>query len=109
VFTNVINPRAAVNRKSEYRTTIIRKGATIGANATIICGNEIGAYAFVGAGAVVTRNVPPYALVTGNPARQKGWMSEHGEPLQFNADGFAICAAANLKYQLQGQEVKKVD
>jgi UDP-2-acetamido-3-amino-2,3-dideoxy-glucuronate N-acetyltransferase len=86
VFTNVINPRSAVNRKSEYAKTIVKKGASIGANATIVCGHDIGEYAFIGAGAVVTKHVPPYALMVGNPARQLGWMSEYGQRLEFDAE-----------------------
>jgi UDP-2-acetamido-3-amino-2,3-dideoxy-glucuronate N-acetyltransferase len=109
VFTNVRNPRSAVNRKGEYRPTRVGKGATIGANATIICGNDIGDYAFVGAGAVVTRPVQPYALVLGNPARQRGWMSEAGEKLHFGAEGIAVCPAAGTHYRLEaGQVVKQV-
>jgi UDP-2-acetamido-3-amino-2,3-dideoxy-glucuronate N-acetyltransferase len=91
VFTNVINPRSAVSRKNEYKQTLVRKGASIGANATIVCGNEIGAFAFIGAGAVVTKAVPAYALVVGNPARQMGWMSEFGHRLNFNKEGIATC------------------
>ena len=109
VFTNVRNPRSAVNRKGEYRPTRVGKGATIGANATIICGNDIGDYAFVGAGAVVTRPVQPYALVLGNPARQRGWMSEAGEKLHFGAEGMAVCPATGTRYRLDaGQVVKQV-
>ena len=107
VFTNVINPRSAIERKTEFKTTRIGKGASIGANATIICGIEIGNYAFIGAGAVVTKNVPAYALVTGNPAKQTGWMSEAGEKLDFN-QGKAICKATGAKYLLEGKLVKKV-
>lgn len=91
VFTNVINPRSAVSRKNEFQKTIVRKGAAIGANATIVCGNEIGAYAFIGAGSVITKSVPAYALVVGNPGKQKGWMSEQGYPLKFNEEGKAVC------------------
>ena len=91
VFTNVINPRSAIVRKHEYKPTYVRKGATIGANATIVCGIEIGEYAFIGAGAVVTKNVPAYALVMGNPARQTGWMSRNGHKLKFDESGIAIC------------------
>jgi UDP-2-acetamido-3-amino-2,3-dideoxy-glucuronate N-acetyltransferase len=108
VFTNVINPRSAVNRRSEYKKTLVRKGATIGANATIVCGIEIGAYAFVGAGAVVIRDVPPYALVVGNPARQTGWMSEYGHKLKFDADGLAVCPESGERYRLINGQVTKV-
>lgn len=108
VFTNVVNPRSAVNRKDEFLETLVRRGASIGANATIICGNEIGAYAFVGAGAVVTRPVADYALVVGNPARQKGWMSEFGHPLKFNTEGYAICEESGQKYSLKNGKVTKV-
>lgn len=109
VFTNVINPRAAVNRQNEYIPTRIGKGATIGANATLVCGNDIGPYAFIGAGAVVTKPVPAYALVLGNPAKQTGWMSQHGHKLQFDADGFAVCAGSGQKYQLLNQQVREVN
>jgi UDP-2-acetamido-3-amino-2,3-dideoxy-glucuronate N-acetyltransferase len=108
VFTNVINPRSAIERKTEFKTTRIGKGASIGANATIICGIEIGNYAFIGAGAVVTKNVPAYALVTGNPAKQTGWMSEAGEKLDFNQRK-AICKATGAEYLLEGKLVKKVE
>ncbi len=108
VFTNVINPRSAVNRQNEYLPTRIGKGATIGANATLVCGNDIGAYAFIGAGAVVTKPVPPYALVVGNPARQTGWMSRHGHKLHFNAQGEAVCAVSQQRYQLKQGEVAEV-
>jgi UDP-2-acetamido-3-amino-2,3-dideoxy-glucuronate N-acetyltransferase len=108
VFTNVINPRSAVNRKDEYQRTIVRKGATIGANATIICGNEIGSFAFVGAGAVVTKPVLPYALVVGNPAKQIGWVSEMGHRLHFDEDGVAICRESNETYQLQNNSIHKI-
>lgn len=108
VFTNVINPRSAVNRRSEYRQTLVRKGATIGANATIVCGIEIGRFAFIGAGAVVTRSVPPYALVVGNPARQTGWMSENGHKLKFNAEGYAICPESGERYRLLNGGVEKL-
>src|SRR5687768_996819 len=101
VFTNVINPRSAVSRKNEYKQTMVRKGASIGANATIVCGNEIGEYAFIGAGAVVTKPVPPYALVVGNPARHKGWMSEFGHRLHFNEQGEATCPESGEKYRLK--------
>ena len=102
VFTNVINPRSAVSRKSEYKKTLVRKGATIGANATILCGIEIGAYAFIGAGAVVTKDVAPYALVVGNPARQTGWMSEKGYKLKFDENNRAICPESGEVYELKG-------
>lgn len=108
VFTNVFNPRSVIPRKDQYRQTIIRKGATIGANATIVCGNEIGAYAFIGAGAVVTKAVLPYALVTGNPGRQTGWMSAYGHKLYFNEAGFAACPESGEKYRLSNGLVSKV-
>lgn len=108
VFTNVINPRSAVNRKSEYARTIVKKGASIGANATIICGNNIGEFAFIGAGAVVTKDVPAYALVVGNPSKQTGWMSEYGNRLEFDNDGIAVCPESGEKYLLENSEVKKL-
>ncbi|HRZ43337.1 MAG TPA: acyltransferase [Bacteroidales bacterium] len=108
VFTNVINPRSAVNRKSEYLPTPVRKGASIGANATIVCGNEIGAYAMIGAGAVVTKDIPPYALVVGNPARQIGWVSEYGHRLSFDETGRAICPETGEQYRLENQKVIKI-
>ncbi|SHE67431.1 acyltransferase [Flavisolibacter ginsengisoli] len=107
VFTNVINPRSAVNRKNEFRQTIVRRGATIGANATIICGNEIGSFAFVGAGSVITRPVAPYALVLGNPAKQIGWVSELGHRLHFNKDSIAICEESNEIYKLHNNTIIK--
>lgn len=107
VFTNVINPRSAVNRKNEYLKTHVGKGASIGANATIVCGHNIGQFAFIGAGAVVTKEVPDFALVVGNPAKQIGWMSEFGEKLQFNEEGFAICAESGDQYQLENGQVSK--
>ena len=100
VFTNVINPRSHVVRRGQYAKTIVRKGASIGANATIVCGHEIGEYAFIGAGAVVTKEVLPYALVLGNPARQVGWMSKFGHKLAFNAQGIANCPESGEQYQL---------
>jgi len=108
VFTNVINPRSAINRRGQYLKTHVGKGATIGANATIVCGHDIGPYAFVGAGAVVTKNVPAYALVVGNPARQIGWMSEYGHRLNFNEEGIAICPESGEKYQLKDGVVIKL-
>lgn len=109
VFTNVINPRSAVNRKNEYAKTVVRKGASIGANATIVCGYDIGQFAFIGAGAVVTKTVPAYALVVGNPARQIGWMSEFGERLEFDVNGIAICKESGSKYKLENKEVTKIE
>lgn len=108
VFTNVNNPRSEVNRRGEYMKTLVKKGATIGANATIVCGITIGDYAFIGAGAVVTKDVLPYALVVGNPSKQIGWMSAHGEQLKFDAKGKAVCTATNQVYQLENGQVKKV-
>ncbi len=108
VFTNVNNPRSAVNRRGNYEKTIVRKGASIGANATIICGNTIGRYAFIGAGAVVTKNVADYVLVVGNPAREKGWMSEYGHPLKFDFNGVAECEESKEKYQLKDGQVSKL-
>lgn len=108
VFTNVINPRSAVNRKSEYAKTLVKKGASIGANATIVCGHTIGEFAFIGAGTVVTRDVPPYALIIGNPGRQSGWMSEYGHRLQFNAEGIAVCPESNETYQFKNGQVHKI-
>jgi UDP-2-acetamido-3-amino-2,3-dideoxy-glucuronate N-acetyltransferase len=108
VFTNVINPRSAVNRRSEYAKTHVGKGATIGANATIVCGHDIGAFAFIGAGAVVTKTVPDYALVVGNPARQIGWMSEYGHRLKFDNNGLAECPESKEGYQLDSVIVKKL-
>ena len=109
VFTNVINPRSAVSRKHEYMTTYVRKGASIGANATIVCGNEIGQFAFIGAGAVVTKPVPAYALVVGNPAKQIGWMSEYGHRLHFDDKGIASCEETGEKYILENNVVKKIN
>ena len=108
VFTNVINPRSAVSRKNEYQKTLVKKGASIGANATIICGNEIGAYAFIGAGAVVTKPVPAYALIVGNPGRQAGWMSEYGHKLIFDKDGKAVCPESGQQYQLIDNIVNRI-
>jgi len=108
VFTNVVNPRSAIKRRSEYKKTHVGKGATIGANATVVCGHDIGAYAFIGAGAVITKDVPPYALVVGNPGRHVGWMSEYGQKLEFNADGVAICPESQEKYVLENSSVRKL-
>lgn len=108
VFTNVINPRSAVNRRNQYAKTVVRKGATIGANATIVCGHDIGRYAFVGAGAVVTKTVADYALVIGNPARQTGWMSEYGHKLTFDKNGIAVCPESEEKYKLENGKVSKL-
>jgi UDP-2-acetamido-3-amino-2,3-dideoxy-glucuronate N-acetyltransferase len=108
VFTNVINPRSAVNRKSEFKETLVRTGASIGANATILCGNEIGRFAFVGAGAVVTNSVLDYALVVGNPSRQIGWVSEYGHRLKFNDEGIAFCPESGQKYRLKNNKVGRV-
>ncbi len=108
VFTNVINPRSAVNRKSEYMQTYVKEGATFGANCTIVCGITIGKFAFIGAGAVVTKDVKDYALVVGNPGKQIGWMSEYGRRLQFNEDGIAICEESKEKYQLTNDKVIKI-
>jgi UDP-2-acetamido-3-amino-2,3-dideoxy-glucuronate N-acetyltransferase len=108
VFTNVINPRSAIKRKDEYLATLVRRGASIGANATVVCGNEIGQYAFVGAGAVVTKDVPPYALVVGNPSKQIGWMSEFGHRLEFDSKGLATCTESGEEYFLAHGAVSKV-
>lgn len=108
VFTNVTNPRSAVNRKSQYAGTHVGKGATIGANATVVCGHDIGAYAFIGAGAVVTKHVPDYVLLVGNPARQLGWMSEYGHRLYFDNEGIAECPESHEKYQLKDGKVFKL-
>jgi UDP-2-acetamido-3-amino-2,3-dideoxy-glucuronate N-acetyltransferase len=108
VLTNVINPRSAISRKHEFKPTIIRKGATIGANATIVCGNEIGTYAFIGAGTVVVKPVPAYALIIGNPGRQTGWMSEYGHRLHFNAEGWATCPESGQQYVLKGNSVSRI-
>jgi UDP-2-acetamido-3-amino-2,3-dideoxy-glucuronate N-acetyltransferase len=108
VFTNVTNPRSAVNRRGQYARTRVGKGATIGANATIVCGHDIGAYAFIGAGAVITKNVQPYALWVGNPAKQIGWMSEYGVRLNFNSDNIAVCSESGEKYKIQDNVVSKL-
>jgi UDP-2-acetamido-3-amino-2,3-dideoxy-glucuronate N-acetyltransferase len=108
VFTNVINPRSAIIRKDSYSATLVEKGASIGANSTIVCGNKIGTYSFIGAGAVVTKEVKPYALVIGNPARQTGWMSEYGHKLKFDSDGFASCPESGERYRITDGEVSKI-
>ncbi len=108
VFTNVINPRSHVSRKDEYRQTILRRGSSVGANATIVCGNEIGEFALIGAGSVITKPVKPYALMAGNPARQIGWVSEYGEKLKFDDNGNAVCPETGEKYRLHNNEVKKL-
>jgi len=108
VFTNVINPRSAIIRKHEYKTTHVRKGASIGANATIVCGNELGAYCLIGAGAVITKPVPAFALMVGNPAKQIGWVSEYGHRLHFNENNKAICPESNQEYVLENNVVKRV-
>jgi UDP-2-acetamido-3-amino-2,3-dideoxy-glucuronate N-acetyltransferase len=108
VFTNVLNPRSAVNRRDAYLKTHVGKGATIGANATIVCGHDIGPYAFIGAGAVVTKTVPAYALIVGNPGRQIGWMSEFGHRLEFNSKGIAQCTESGTYYKLEHNCVTKI-
>lgn len=108
VFTNVANPRSAIVRKHQFKTTVVKKGASIGGNATIICGNTIGEYALVGAGAVVTKNVPAYALIVGNPGRQKGWVSEYGHTLKFDADNIALCPESGQQYMLQHNLVSRI-
>src|ERR1700755_1287156 len=108
VFTNVINPRSAINRKSEYLKTKVGRGASIGANATIVCGHDIGKFAFIGAGAVVTKTVPDYALVIGNPSRQAGWMSEYGHKLEFDKDGMASCKESGQNYKLENNRVSRI-
>ena len=109
VFTNILNPRSQVNRRGEYLRTRVGRGATIGANATIVCGHDIGRYAFIGAGAVVTKSVPDYALLVGNPARQIGWMSEFGERLHFDNDGLATCPGSGQQYRLQNGTVTRLE
>jgi UDP-2-acetamido-3-amino-2,3-dideoxy-glucuronate N-acetyltransferase len=108
VFTNVMNPRSAVNRKEEYMKTVVGMGATIGANATVVCGNDIGRFAFIGAGAVVTKEVKAYALVVGNPSRQVGWMSEYGHRLNFDEKGLATCPESKEQYRLGNDQVSKI-
>ena len=109
VFTNVINPRSAIVRKDQYLKTVVKKGASIGANATIVCGHDIGRYAFIGAGAVVTKNVPDYALVVGNPARQTGWISEYGHRLQFDKNNMATCPESKDQYLIENNIVRKIE
>jgi UDP-2-acetamido-3-amino-2,3-dideoxy-glucuronate N-acetyltransferase len=108
VFTNVINPRSAIVRKDEYQKTLVKKGASIGANATIICGNEIGSYAMIGAGAVITKPVKPYALVVGNPAKQIGWVSEYGNTIKFDENGNGLCEESGEKYFLENEMVQRI-
>ncbi len=108
VFTNISNPRSAVSRRDQYLKTLIEKGASIGANATVICGNKIGQYALIGAGAVVTKNVLPHALVVGNPARQIGWVGEYGHRLEFQTNGTALCPESGQEYQLKDNEVRRI-
>lgn len=108
VFTNVMNPRSAINRKADYMKTIVKKGASIGANSTIVCGNNIGEYAFIGAGSVVTKEILPFALVVGNPSRQIGWVSEYGHKLSFNDAGFAKCKESNQEYKLENSTVTRI-
>lgn len=108
VFTNVVNPRSAVNRRGQYSKTIVRKGASIGANATIVCGNDIGKFAFIGAGTVVTKAVPDYALIVGNPGKQIGWMSEYGHKLDFSDTNIATCPESKEQFELIDNKIKKV-
>lgn len=108
VFTNVTNPRSGVNRRGQYTKTLVKKGASIGANATIVCGHDIGRFAFIGAGAVVTKEVPDYALVVGNPAKQIGWMSEYGHRLEFNEENIATCPESKENYKLENNTVRKL-
>ena len=108
VFTNVINPRSAIARKDQYRPTIVQRGASIGANATIVCGHTIGRYALIGAGAVVTKDVKPYALVIGNPARQTGWVSEYGHKLKFDSNNIAVYPESGQRYKLEAGEVREI-
>src|SRR5574343_575655 len=108
VFTNVTNPRSGVNRRDQYSKTVVKKGASIGANATIVCGHDIGEYAFIGAGAVVTKTIPAFALVVGNPAKQIGWVGEYGHRLEFNADGIAICPESKQEYKLENNKVSRI-
>jgi len=109
VFTNVINPRSAVNRRNDYMSTVVKKGASIGANATIVCGNNIGKFSFIGAGAVVTKEVLDYSLVVGNPSKHIGWVSEFGHRLKFNKNGIAACPESNQVYLLEKNKVKRIN
>ncbi len=109
VFTNVINPRSAIVRRDQYTSTRVKKGASIGANATIVCGHDIGEFAFIGAGAVVTKSVPDYALVVGNPAKQIGWVGEYGHRLNFDENGYAICKESGQRYMIESNTVKKIE
>lgn len=109
VFTNIVNPRSAVIRRDQYVKTLVKKGASIGANATIVCGHDIGKFAFIGAGAVVTKEVPDYALFIGNPAKLAGWMSEYGHRLHFNDEGIAVCKESGQKYQIKNNEVTRIE
>ena len=109
IYTGVINPRSAVSRKDCYRRTLVMQGASIGANATVVCGHDIGRYALIGAGAVVTKNIPDYALVVGNPARQMGWVSEYGCKLKFDSEGFATCPESGQKYKLENGKVTRIE
>lgn len=109
VFTNILNPRSAICRRDQYLPTHVGRGATIGANATIVCGHQIGAYALIGAGAVVTKDVPPYALVVGNPSKQIGWVSEYGHRLHFDEEGMALCPESGQRYQLTAEGVQRVE
>lgn len=109
VFTNIVNPRSAVVRRGEYTETTVKRGASIGANATIICGHDIGYFAFIGAGAVVTKDVPDYALIVGNPARHIGWMSEYGHRLNFDKSGYATCSEGGDNYELKNNKVRKIN
>ncbi len=108
VFTNIVNPRSAIVRRDQYVETLVRKGASIGANATVICGNTIGEYSLIGAGAVITKDVKPYALVVGNPSKQIGWVSEYGHRLNFDNEGLALCPESGEKYRLENEEVRKL-
>lgn len=108
VFTNVTNPRSAINRRGQYTATLVKKGATIGANATVVCGHNIGEYALIGAGAVITKDVAPYALVVGNPSRQIGWVSEYGHRLSFDSKGLAVCPESSQNYRLASGKVSRI-